>query len=243
MSEAETARQNKETTSFTISPFAASIVGALIAVVGAFAGAIVQGYFSLALERQKFESELVIKLVETDNTVKARDNLVFFSRTGFLRKEIGEAVKKEIFAIPSLPVRQTLLRHYDVQFEVLTKPQIDCPNDTIPIVWVESIKLDELRSFMSGYYIARGCENARGQRHGPWIAWYERGPIIQQGSFNNGRREGAVITQYETGAKAGEWHYKEGRRIGDLILWDPNGKEVKRISILSQQFPESDKTQ
>ena len=54
MSEAETAGQNKEKTFFAISPFAASIAGALIAVVGAFAGAIIQGYFGLALERQKF---------------------------------------------------------------------------------------------------------------------------------------------------------------------------------------------
>jgi hypothetical protein len=230
MSEAETAGQNKEKTYFTISPFAASIAGALIAVLGAFAGAIVQGYFSLALERQRFESDLVIKLVETDSPVKARDNLIFFSRTGFLRREISEALKKEI-AIPALPVRQTSFRHYEVQFEVLTKPQIECPDDTIPIVWVEAIILDELgRSFMSGYYIARGCENERGQGHGPWIAWYERGQIAQRGSFNNGRREGVVTTQYETGAKAGEWQYKDGRRIGDLILWDPNGKEAKRTS-------------
>lgn len=81
---------------------------------------------------------------------------------------------------------------------MLSKSEINCPEDTIPIVWVEPITLSELgHSFKAGHHIPRGFANVRGQKHGLWMAWYERAEIVQQGTFNHGRREGKVMNHYE----------------------------------------------
>jgi hypothetical protein len=157
-------------------------------------------------------------------------NLLFLVQAGLIPNLDGRKISNLASKPDRLPLLQSrLFRPYEVPFEVLAISEIKCPEDTIQIVWVESITLRELGpSFKSGHHIARGCENARGQKHGSWTAWYERGEIVQQGTFNNRRQEGKVMTYYETGAKAGEWQYENGRRIGDAILWDLNGGEVKR---------------
>jgi hypothetical protein len=103
--------------------------------------------------------------------------------------------------------------NFSVRLEVVATSKIKCPEDTVPLLWAEPINLGDVKPFQRGNYIARGCEKAGLEVHGPWIALYSNGQIVQEGTFDNGRRNGKVT---------------KGRRIGDEIVWDLDGKEVTR---------------
>jgi len=69
------------------SPLAPILLSAFFAIVGTVFGAWLQGRSNLELERQKYESSLVLKMVETDSKIEAIRNLEFILNLGLIKNE------------------------------------------------------------------------------------------------------------------------------------------------------------
>jgi hypothetical protein len=90
-------------TGFSFTPLAATILGGTLAAVGTFVGAYIQGLNNMKLERQKFESNLVLKAVETGDRDKAKVNLLFLVDAGFLADSKENIKKLQKEDVPVLP--------------------------------------------------------------------------------------------------------------------------------------------
>ena len=86
-----------------LTPLAATILGGSIAAAGTFVGAYIQGRNNMDLERLKFESNLVLKAVETGDRDKAKTNLLFLVDAGFIADTQGNIRKLRDQDIPVLP--------------------------------------------------------------------------------------------------------------------------------------------
>lgn len=74
----------------SISPLALVIISGIVGLLGTGVGALMQGYSSMNLERQKFQSELILKAIETGNGEAATKNLLFLVRLGFIPDPTGK---------------------------------------------------------------------------------------------------------------------------------------------------------
>ena len=90
---------------FAFSPLATGIIAALVGFVGTGVGAYMQGRSQLNIERLKFESNLILKAIETGNREEAKNNLLFLVHAGFIEDTGGKiaALAKDPSAIPVLP--------------------------------------------------------------------------------------------------------------------------------------------
>lgn len=90
---------------FNLSPIAASVIVALVGLYGGILGSFYQANLNIELERQKFETTLILKAVESqDNNVKAK-NLEFFVKTGLLKDKDDKITNftKEPEKLPYIP--------------------------------------------------------------------------------------------------------------------------------------------
>jgi hypothetical protein len=91
--------------SFTFSPLAATVVAAFLGVLGTLVASIVQGRNNTVLERQKAESGLIAKLLETGDAQKAAENISFLIDAGIIteydRKRLLRAIKQHNPVLPS----------------------------------------------------------------------------------------------------------------------------------------------
>lgn len=87
------------------SPLATGIIAALVGLVGTGVGAYMQGRSQLNIERLKFESNLILKAIETGNREEAKNNLLFLVHAGFIEDTGGKiaALAQNPSAIPVLP--------------------------------------------------------------------------------------------------------------------------------------------
>ena len=86
------------------SPLLTTAIAAFCALLGTILGAYINGISSLNLERQKFESNLILKAVETGDQKEAIDNLNFFVKAGFIedsKNKISNLIKEDM--VPVLP--------------------------------------------------------------------------------------------------------------------------------------------
>lgn len=81
------------------------LIGIAGALGGILIGAASQGYFNSQLERQKFESALILKAIETSDSKEAATNLLFLVEAGFINDENGRiaALIKDPKTAPVLP--------------------------------------------------------------------------------------------------------------------------------------------
>jgi hypothetical protein len=77
----------KKESSILKSPLTPIIFSALFAILGTILGAWMQGKSNLKLEERKYESTLILKMVETDSKGQAIENLGFLLDMGLIKNE------------------------------------------------------------------------------------------------------------------------------------------------------------
>jgi hypothetical protein len=78
--------QNKTTNTFS-SPLFAIFLSAFFAIAGTIIGAWLQGQSNLQLERQKYESSIVLKMVDAKTKKEAIENLQFAINLGLIKDD------------------------------------------------------------------------------------------------------------------------------------------------------------
>jgi hypothetical protein len=102
-------RQQEARKKLGLSPLAATVIAAVIGLIGTLLGAYLQGMENIALERQKFESGLILKAIETGDANAAAKNLIFLVKAGFIADPKGQirALANQPEAAPFLPIGPT----------------------------------------------------------------------------------------------------------------------------------------
>lgn len=77
----------KKTNRFLRSPLFPIFLSAFFAILGTAIGAYMQGRSNLVLEQQKYESSLILKMVEVNNTHQAMTNLAFICNLGLIKND------------------------------------------------------------------------------------------------------------------------------------------------------------
>ncbi len=72
------------------SPLGVALFSGALGLIGTGAGALLQGYSNMKLERQKFESQLIFKAIETGNPEAAAKNLLFMVKIGLIQDPTGK---------------------------------------------------------------------------------------------------------------------------------------------------------
>jgi tetratricopeptide (TPR) repeat protein len=71
------------------SPATTTVLVAIAGVLGSVIGVLLQSQAQLQLERQKLQSDLILKVIETGNATEAAQNLRFFVKAGLIHDESG----------------------------------------------------------------------------------------------------------------------------------------------------------
>jgi hypothetical protein len=89
----------------SISPLATTVIAALLGLLGTMVGAYFQGRSNMNLERQKLESSLILKAIETGEPDKAAKNLLFLAKLKLISipQEQIEQLQKNPEEGPVLP--------------------------------------------------------------------------------------------------------------------------------------------
>ena len=77
------------------SPLTAAIITGIIGLIGIGIANYLQAQANLKLEREKFETSLIIKAIETGNPEAAAKNLLFRVRTGLIQDRTGKILALE----------------------------------------------------------------------------------------------------------------------------------------------------
>ena len=95
----------EEKKKITISPLVTTIIAALLGLLGTMVGAYFQGRSNMELERQKLESSLILKAIETGEPDKAAKNLLFLAKLKLINipAEQIEQLQKNPEDAPVLP--------------------------------------------------------------------------------------------------------------------------------------------
>ena len=74
------------------------------------------------------------------------------------------------------------------------------------------------------------CENAAGQRHGPFADWFPSNQQRTRGRYVAGERDGTWTFWFETGAKMSEGEFRDGQLEGVWTYWDASdgGRMIAR---------------
>jgi hypothetical protein len=72
------------------SPFTITVITGVLGLIGAEVANVVQARSNLQLERDKFQSSLILKAIETGNPTAATTNLLFLLRTGLITDPTGK---------------------------------------------------------------------------------------------------------------------------------------------------------
>jgi hypothetical protein len=91
------------------SPFSLTITTILGGLLGTAAGAVLQGYWNTQLERQKFESGIIQKVLEKGDEEEIKKSLLFYIDIGVItslnKDSLRDIVNDEPNRLPSLKVR------------------------------------------------------------------------------------------------------------------------------------------
>jgi hypothetical protein len=103
--ELEAARAHRRRSDHAFSPVATAIIAGLVGLIGTGVGAYMQGRSQVTIERLKFESNLILKAIETGNRDEAKNNLLFLVQAGFIQDTEGKiaALAQDPTRIPVLP--------------------------------------------------------------------------------------------------------------------------------------------
>lgn len=70
-----------------MSPVLATVLVAVFGLVGTGVGATLQGFFSIRLEREKFESSLISKAIEAEDEAERAKRLEFYTKIGLISND------------------------------------------------------------------------------------------------------------------------------------------------------------
>ncbi len=70
----------------------------------------------------------------------------------------------------------------------------------------------------------QGSQDARGQRHGIWYFYDEKGSRISMTEFKHGRKNGVSLHRYPNGSIHYSGEYEDDRQVGIWKTYDANGK-------------------
>jgi WD40 repeat protein len=87
-----------------------TVLIALSGLLGTVLGVVFQGYNNTELERQKFESQLIQKALETKDKTEAAKNLLFLVDSGVIQQLDGHKIKEMANSPEQLPVYSELLK-------------------------------------------------------------------------------------------------------------------------------------
>ena len=85
------------------SPIFITVLTALIGILGTGAGAVFQGYYDAALEKQKFESSLIFKALEPEDAQERAKYLLFLADSGLIQSLDVEQIRKIASDPKSIP--------------------------------------------------------------------------------------------------------------------------------------------
>jgi hypothetical protein len=85
--------------------FSSPLILALVGLIGTGVGASIQGYWNTKLERQKFESSLILKALETADQKEAARNLLFLVNAGLIPNLDGKKIAELANNPEQLPLR------------------------------------------------------------------------------------------------------------------------------------------
>jgi hypothetical protein len=88
--EREISLKERELNRSRITPTQITILVAIFGILGTGLGAWLQGYSNQKLERLKFESEIILKVVTSDSIEQNKRNLKFLLDAGFIKDEQGK---------------------------------------------------------------------------------------------------------------------------------------------------------
>lgn len=97
----------KQKSSLTTSPLFTLILSAIFGLIGTAYGAYIQGNANLDLEQKKFESQLVLQMIDSESQEQSAQNLKFLVDAGLIQDEEGliTQMAKEPTRIPKrIPV-------------------------------------------------------------------------------------------------------------------------------------------
>ncbi len=114
-----TIRENElKTNRSKVTPTHVAIYVALVGVIGTCVVALLQGYTNIKLERQKFESEIILKVATSDSIERNKKNLEFMLKAGFITDEQGKINK--------------LVKDANFDLKIQTEKRIDVHNELPP---------------------------------------------------------------------------------------------------------------
>lgn len=89
------------------SPLVLTALTALIGLIGTCIGLLLQGSMNIGIERQRMESSLILKAIETGNSDEAAKNLRFLLNAGLIRDEHGRiaGLVRDSNQVAVLPLR------------------------------------------------------------------------------------------------------------------------------------------
>jgi antitoxin component YwqK of YwqJK toxin-antitoxin module len=70
----------------------------------------------------------------------------------------------------------------------------------------------------------RWCENAQGQKHGPFRSWHPAGVRAAMGRYRGGLCAGLWTTWHANGQRESNGHCEHGEQTGHWVWWYPNGQ-------------------
>ncbi len=69
------------------------------------------------------------------------------------------------------------------------------------------------------------CEDAKGEMHGPYRAWWPNKKLGNEGQYNHGKATGKWRAWYETGEIQGEEWFEDGKKFKGRY-YDKQGHEI-----------------
>lgn len=99
-------------------PLTTTILAGIVTVAGSVVGTLMQGRSTLDLERQKEQSELILKMVGVPDQKQARTNLDFLADSGLLDENVADRLRKTK-TTPVIPPPETLTPSNSKAFEAV----------------------------------------------------------------------------------------------------------------------------
>ena len=157
----------KKDSSFKITPVSATIVVAIIGLIGAGIGAALQGYANLQLERLKLKSQLILKAIDTPDQSDAAAFLNFLKETKLV-EDIDDAVKQYIKDPEKLPLRPQLQGR-----EKTLKLRIDVKSlGEMPPSEFGGSQIGRKALAIAFKELEAGASELTGSNDGPWVEKY-----------------------------------------------------------------------
>lgn len=133
-----TQKLKAEQRGFWLSPLLLGVASAMFGILGTGVGAILQGYWDSQLERQKFESTLILDALKAPTETEKAKGLLFLVGSGLVSGLNGPEIEKQAATPAQLP--SFLFQRVDNQIERI---QHLSPDQALKLMRIMEQRLDE----------------------------------------------------------------------------------------------------